>query len=255
MNDFPQPSSGSNGFPPPPPLGGPVPGYPNPANSSSLDSAPLSTALAGWTYWLLIAVAVLAGALAVVAFGVGQSADEANTSGSLSSLSTWVDRARLYDNISPLYGVVSLATGILLIIFSFKAYKAAQMLWFGPRKWSRGWSVGGWFIPFANCYIPVSVLIETDKISRANRSSGRALDGWQTSSRDSKFVVWFVLYTVGILLVSRIGSLDTDTDNIDEYVQALRSGALGYALVCAACLTGAAVLKKMAARLSASSIG
>lgn len=239
--------SGMSEFPPPPP--------PGIASSVALPRETLSPTLAKWTYALMIATGIAAALRGVLALAVNQSMNEFLDTFSDEALDDFVSRVDAYDGIDGVYGLLTLATFVLLIIFTNRSYKASQSLWNGPRKWSRGFSVGGWFIPFANFYIPPSLLIETDKISRAPRVNGVVGDGWRGLNRDNAFIVWFALYGVGLAVASRISSFDDAVEDFQDISDRLVTGAIGNGIICAGCIVGALALKKLAARLSPTSIG
>lgn len=234
-------------FPPPPP--------PGVASSVALPRESLSPTLAKWTFGLLWLSGAAAAARGLLAFGVDQSLNEFLDTFDDSALEDFVNRADAYDTIDSVFAVSVIATFVLLIIFSFRSYKAGQSLWSGPRKWSRGFSVGGWFIPFANSYIPASLLIETDKISRGSRANGRVDESWRNLERDNLFVVWFVLYAIGFILASRISGLDANVDDFEEISNRLVLGAVGNACLFAGSIVGGLALKRMSERLSPTAIG
>ncbi len=57
------------------------------------------------------------------------------------------------------------------IVWSYKAYRFTEDLAGTNRKWRRGWSIGGWFTPIGNLFIPFLVIRETESIivRRPNR--------------------------------------------------------------------------------------
>ncbi len=55
---------------------------------------------------------------------------------------------------------------VLLMVWLNLAYKAGQSRGAIDRTWSSGWTVGAWFIPFANLAIPKLVVNEVDRMSR-----------------------------------------------------------------------------------------
>ena len=169
------PPQGDQLPPPPPPTA--FPQYSNPAGNFSQRTESVSNTLVVWLQVLLYIAAGLVGIAAlVIPSAVSSSEDFMNsTAGSsyeMTALNDWVSAEDRHSSFFGLYALVAIPVFILLIIFSFKAYKAAQSLWAGPRKWSRGWTVGGWFIPLANFIIVPKVLIETDRIASAPRSGG-----------------------------------------------------------------------------------
>jgi hypothetical protein len=247
----PEPSP-SPSFPPPPP---PSPQSVNFSAGSPGQRESVSTSLAKWTYALMIAAGAAAALRGVLALAVNQSMNEFLDTFSDQSLDDFVSRANAYDNIDNVYSVLTVATFVLLIIFSSRSYKATQSLGVDRRKWSRGMSVGCWFIPFGNFYIAPSLLIETDKVSRGQRVDGVVTEQWRGLNRDNSFVAWFALYGVGLVLASLISSVDENIDDFDGISNKLVAGAIGNGLIFAGAVVGALAVKRMAARLSPSAIG
>ena len=70
-----------------------------------------------------------------------------------------------------LFGILlAVVVAILAIIWTNQAYKSAMSRGVTGNKWSSGWAVGGWFIPFANYVIPKLVINEIDRMSRTELS-------------------------------------------------------------------------------------
>jgi hypothetical protein len=151
--------------------------------------------------------------------------------------------------------LVAIPVFILLIIFSFKAYKSTQSLWAGPRKWSRGWTVGGWFIPLANFIIVPKVLIETDRIASAPRNGGQVSDGWQGLKANSMLIWWWALYGVGTVMTYGVTYANREDSTFDDYKTGMYIGMFGGLMVAASCVLAALTVRRMSKALSASSMG
>ncbi|MGY6501495.1 MAG: DUF4328 domain-containing protein [Acidimicrobiales bacterium] len=65
-----------------------------------------------------------------------------------------------------IFVVAWLTTVVLVMVWSNKAHKYLQWVRPGPRRWSSGWTVGGWFVPVANIVIPRLVLNELERVAR-----------------------------------------------------------------------------------------
>jgi hypothetical protein len=78
------------------------------------------------------------------------------------SYNTYSSIIDLTDNIE-LRSLVPLIAGIVfLVVWTRKAFKVSEQvpIMQSQRRYSRGWSVGEWFIPFGNLYIPKKVITD-----------------------------------------------------------------------------------------------
>ena len=50
------------------------------------------------------------------------------------------------------------------IVWSYKAYRFTEKITGISRKWQRGWTIGGWFVPIGFLFIPFLVIRETESI-------------------------------------------------------------------------------------------
>jgi len=132
---------------------------------------------------------------------------------------------------------------ILMIIWSYKTHKAAGRLQPGSRKWSKGWSIGGWFIPFANLLIPKLVLSETEKIATAPRANGQLTINWRPTKGSPLGWWWWSLYIGSGLVAQTAGAIDD-----------LRTGygIVSFSLLCgaAACVLGVFYVQRISKPLS-----
>jgi hypothetical protein len=153
------------------------------------------------------------------------------------------------------YIIMSIPVFVLLIVFLHRAHKSSQSLWTGHRKWSQGWAVGGWFIPFAHFIIVPQVFREIDRIASSPRNAGRVDDGWQRSKGNAQLILWWVFYGVGTILSYVYGVLSDGTSSLTDYKVAWYVTMLGVLLLAASCVLAALTVRRMGKALSPSSMG
>ena len=154
-----------------------------------------------------------------------------------------------------LAGLAGLVVFILLLVWCNQAHKATQQLWSRPRKWTSGWTVGGWFIPVANAIIPKLVLNEIERIALAPRTGGTIAPDWP-HRRTSAVGWWWWCLLVGGLFVGSIGSSLFDNPSVSE--GSWRVGywmtAVGYGAVALASAFGAVYVRRISRALSPKSM-
>lgn len=201
---------------------------------------------------LLLATAGLDVLIAILGFVLSSTAGRYARSGSYSSLDDWVSAEDAYFGVVGLAFLVWIATFVLLIIWLVKAHTASSSLLPNPsdRKYSRGWSIGVWFIPLANLVSTPMVFAETQRIAYADRVNGRASPGWRSERLDPKLVWWWVLF-IGGILVSRFAESTVTIDGpIDEYQTAVTISSVGNLVSAAGAVTGALFLRAVSGRLN-----
>jgi len=160
--------------------------------------------------------------------------------GSRSNLEAW---GAAEDNASAAFGLPILLNAvllILLIIWMFRAHRVTDLLGGTDRKWSRGWTIGGWFIPVANFLIPKLVLGEIERIAQSPRTDGRIATDWRKTSSSAKGWLWWGLWFLGIVLVRFGSDLPDPSDSDVSYSGAVRTAYLLQALGALAMAAGAA---------------
>ncbi len=89
-------------------------------------------------------------------------------SGTNRSLDNWFESHEGFSGALGLVLLVLLVNFILVIVWMNAAYKHQTPFAPGNRRWSSGWTIGGWFIPFANFIIPKLVLNEIERVAGSN---------------------------------------------------------------------------------------
>jgi len=120
----------------------------------------------------------------------------------------------------PIIGVLLLmSAGIAFVVWLHRARTNLD----GPGEelsWSRGWSIGGWFLPIGNFVIPQLVVSEVGRVSqrRADEAEGRPHE-----RRRGVVVAWVVLWSVWVA-ISQLGQ--PVLDDLDPGPSTLLSAAM-----------------------------
>jgi hypothetical protein len=126
-----------------------------------------------------------------------------------------VDQAQetLYDALELALGasevVVTIATGVVFCVWTYRAYKNLRLLGVRGLKHSPGWVVGYFFIPILNLFRPCAVFLEMWKASDPDaplddayawqHRSGGVLVGWWWACYLISGVISYVSFRVSIL--------------------------------------------------------
>ena len=87
---------------------------------------------------------------------------------------------------------------VLLIIWLWRAYSNTRVFGVGPWRWTRGWTIGGWFIPIANLVIPKLLINDAWR----GAAPGAAGDGrWRKRPVAAVVTMWWVTFVAGYLLL------------------------------------------------------
>lgn len=149
-------------------------------------------------------------------------------------------------------------TGVLFVIWFFKAYRAAASRGATRRTWASGWTIGGWFIPLANFVIPKLVMNEVDRMSNPEAGDPPIQDRWRSLPRLESSDMWWALFVLGSLSTA-IGSnwqtyLDVTTATpasatVSGYATATVILACGLVAIAGSGIAGARMVRSVGARL------
>jgi hypothetical protein len=141
---------------------------------------------------------------------------------------------------------------ILIIIWTYQAHQATQRLYRGPRKWSSGWTIGGWFIPVANALIPKLVLNEIERIALTPRVAGVPSEDWRRRPTLAGGWIWWVAYVVGVTVATMgSGSFDEPGGSVDTWRAGYWLVVAGHALLATSAVFGALYIRRIGRELSA----
>lgn len=212
--------------PPPPPLGisaSPHWGH-QPPPPTAAPRATLSPTLTAWVKGLMI-VTTLAMAGGVVAALVAESRFvdyfQAPIGRDAAQGQAWIDADEAWGAVNLVTNLGVLVTGIVFVIWAFKAHEVTNAHRPVIRYWARGWTIGGWFIPIGNAFIPKLVLNEIERLatdihvgpSNEWRRHRTARSGWVWWLGWAAF--WVLSFTSGLLM-----------DNIPAYAIMSESGSV-----------------------------
>lgn len=155
------------------------------------------------------------------------------------------------NNLGGLAGTVGLVIFILMVIWSYQTHRATQILCRGTRSWSPGWSIGGWFIPFANVVIPKLVLNETEKIALAPRTGGMVGEDWRKRSTSVAGWLWWILFVAGTtVFLYGYGAFDDPGGTASSWRVGYCLTAAGSAALAASGIFGAIFVRRISLALS-----
>jgi len=108
-----------------------------------------------------------------------------------------IDSENLASGMLSFSGLMALVSGILLLIWMYKAYVSAESRGATERRWGRGWTIGGWFIPFANLVIPKLVMNEIDRMSNPSAGIPPIGNQWRYLPRLLWSDLWWITLLTG----------------------------------------------------------
>jgi hypothetical protein len=109
----------------------------------------------------------------------------------------WLDADERAMSAQVLMLLAMVGAGIVFLVWCRQAHRATDALYPGKRTWSRGWTVGGWFVPFANWAIPKAVIGEIERIALASRSNGVVGPEWRARRSSPISWAWWAGWVIG----------------------------------------------------------
>jgi hypothetical protein len=167
--------------------------------------------------------------------------------------SRFSNAAESHITVVGLWFLLFLVTGIVMVVWSFKAYRATERLRPAYPSWSAGWAVGGWFIPLAGAIIPKLVLNEVERLATAPRTAGQVDPSWREQSTSALGWLWWIAFVIATLFLGAASGFEEGA--LDERAHStIRVGymcwlAAGAAFVPAGVL-GALFVRRLSSYLS-----
>jgi hypothetical protein len=134
-----------------------------------------------------------------------------------------------------------LLTGIVFIVWLHRMVKTLHELQRGPLRFSPGWAIGAWFVPFLNLVRPKQIV---DDSYRASNPAGAP-----PSSVPIYFHFWWAAWLIGNVISSIGGRLPTGTPS--ELVSSDRTVAVGDVIDVVAATLAIMVVLAIARRVAA----
>jgi hypothetical protein len=214
----------------------------------------VSRTLSGWLqglFWATAATSAFAALASVNTVAALETYLDAPIGSDYDELEALIDAEDTAVALGLLGLMVWVAALIVLMVWMNKAHKATARLDPGDRRWTSGWTVGGWFIPFGAAVIPKMVLNEIERIATAPRTDGRVTPSWRTHTTWAGGWAWWLLLVAGNVLLFASGSVTGGTD-LDP--SELRAGywldALGEAAFVASAVFGVFLVRRISSALS-----
>ena len=251
MPEGPETPDTPSSAPPPPPAAPPPPSVPPPPPAQAPPPPSYSVTTSEWRNlgglktaltWLL-ALNALSTVFVVLALlkRLGTLDDLEDRGFTFDTIAKDEDARDLVLSSLGLFLLLALVTGIVFIVWFFRAAKNSEALGRQRPRFGAGWAIGGWFIPLANLVIPV--LIAQDLWRGSDPSVPRGDDRWRIAPRSALVGWWWAL-----LIVSRVSLfIGRDDTNENERISAIRGGING-SLVAQVLTVAAAVLAILVVR-------
>jgi hypothetical protein len=150
-----------------------------------------------------------------------------------------------------LYLLLMLALVVLLCIWTWRAMKNNETLGRSGARFSPGWGIAGWLIPFANWVIPV--LIMQDLWRGSDRDVPIGDPSWRSAKGSGLVGAWAATYIIGS---ARFGTFSGEANvNDNDEIRGLRTSdtvaAVGMVVSIAAAVLAIVVLRRIADRQEA----
>jgi hypothetical protein len=138
------------------------------------------------------------------------------------------------------------ATGVLILVWTFRTSKAFDARGATNRRWNRGWTIGAWFIPLASFVLPKLVFNELERISKIPFFSDAIGDQWKRESHSAVGDLWWLLWVVGLFLLQATQLLLTDpTVDAGTVDVATSLSSLAHAILAAAGIALVVVMRRV----------
>jgi hypothetical protein len=227
----------SPGLPPPPPAlppGIPMPppvgmGYVRPGYSSLKGLTVALTWLAG------VEVLALLAHIGTLAYALSKLNDFDDIS-SFNRYNDWRDAHNAAGTAGSWVFILAIAIFVVFVILMYRASKNTSLWTSERRRWAPGWTIGGWFIPFAWFVIPCMVMCEIWR-----RSASK-----DTKPGVARVVWWWVLFIVGF-----VAAAGFSPDTLSEYRAQYSVNLMGAALLTVAAGLFVAMVRELNRRQEA----
>jgi hypothetical protein len=111
--------------------------------------------------------------------------------------------------------VVTIVCMVLFLMWVYRASKNLGALSGERMNFTPGWSVGWFFIPFANLWKPYQIVRELWQVSHRHEPRGHALVGW-----------WWCLFLVAAVVGQTASRLSIAASDVDSYARSAEVSAI-----------------------------
>jgi hypothetical protein len=190
----------------------------------------------------IVAVVAAMGSLVNRVHVVNDLEDAIRVTPSLQQRATDADDAVSVASVVVLALVI--ATGVVFIIWQWRTAKNAEALGRTGARYGPGWSIGGWFIPIGNLWIPVSIIQGFWRASSPGSTPGMR---WRDAPRSALIGWWWALFLISGVF-GRVGN--PGGDSFDEVRTSDQVLLVGYVFTAGAALLAAVVVVKLTRRFN-----
>jgi hypothetical protein len=149
------------------------------------------------------------------------------------------------------WSMAALGASILLIVWLYQAYRSVEGRGATGTRWSRGWALGAWVIPFANFVLPKLVVNEVDRLSHPDVGADPIGTRWKPIGVMMVGHWWWALTIAGgIVLALGFGVVAEQLDSFSLVEQTYRAGLQATAAGVGLWAGGAAAAGLMVGRIS-----
>ena len=213
--------------------------------------------LSGWVqglFWVASAMSLVATTTSLMAKNAFE--DAASPTSGFGTWSSYVAADGLFALTNVAFLGVSIALLVLLIIWTWQGHRAVEWLSPGKRRWSSGWAIGGWFVPFASLVIPKQLIDDTERIAGAPRWQGRAVE-WKSTKSSPVGKWWWGLWILSNLVLGWARVQNTGPDSLmgaGDVTRYYSMWAIGYVVAAASAACGALFVRKLSRRLTSAAL-
>ncbi|MFH8980213.1 DUF4328 domain-containing protein [Streptomyces varsoviensis] len=146
----------------------------------------------------------------------------------------------LYTTAGRLQGLATTATAVVFIIWFYRVRTNAEIFTQDICTLGRGWSIGGWFVPFANLWLPFRVAAETWQASAPQTPEGTLREISRAPVR-----AWWLLWLLSLAVGRTAQTLYNRADTPESLQQAAGTVMLGDLLNLAAAALAILFVRKL----------
>jgi hypothetical protein len=151
------------------------------------------------------------------------------------------DADQLVSSAGSVYVLLFIATAAVLIVWQWRSAKNNELLGKIRPRFQTGWSIGGWFVPFANLVIPVRAFQD---LWQGSEPDTNGYHDWRGLRRSGLVSLWWTAYLVG----NAVSFTVTHNGTLNEVRAADERAAVGFAITAAAAVLAIFVIRSITAR-------
>jgi hypothetical protein len=147
---------------------------------------------------------------------------------------------------SSIFVLTQVVIAVLFVVWLFRAAKNHEALGRSGARFGPGWSIGSWFIPFANLVIPVLIVQDLWRGSSSDRPRGDP--AWRTASGSALVGWWWAAWIVSIVRFTYSGSGLHGSGSLDDIETSNTVALVGVAVLAVAAVLALAVVRALSRR-------